>query len=172
MTIVLLLWSSTVFGYQTASLPGSCLLICNSVLTIFKSPFVYPLPPWKLVSSFSRVAHALVFFCSAVRQVLRSCLFFCSSHPGSAVSFVCLCRPCSVSPPLEAEVCPPLGCSPLEVRAWVRGLIPSPQVTNSLLPVQNIQWEGMVAEGNTFQAPWVCVDVYVLCYWKSRVIVI
>lgn len=64
---------------------------------------------------------------------------------------------CCISPTLEAEGRPPLGCSPLEVRVWVRGLNPSPQVTNSVLPVQNREWEEMVAEGKMFQGPRVAV---------------
>lgn len=59
---------------------------------------------------------------------------------------------CCISSVLEAEARPPLGCSPLEVRVWVRGLNPSPQVTNSVLPVRNREWEEMVAEGKMFQA--------------------
>lgn len=72
---------------------------------------------------------------------------------------------CCISPALEAEARPPLGCSPLEVRVWVRGLNPSPQVTNSVLPVQNREWEEMVAEGKMFSGPAVA---YTWCYWKSR----
>lgn len=59
---------------------------------------------------------------------------------------------CCINPALEAEARPPLGCSPLEVRVWVRGLNPSPRVTNSVLPVQNREWEEMVAEGKMVQA--------------------
>lgn len=64
---------------------------------------------------------------------------------------------CCISSALEAEARPPLGCFPLEVRVWVRSLNPSPQVTNSVLPVQNREWEEMVAEGKMFQALQVAV---------------
>lgn len=64
---------------------------------------------------------------------------------------------CCISSALEAEARPPMGCFPLEVRVWVRSLNPSPQVTNSVLPVQNREWEEMVAEGKMFQALQVAV---------------
>lgn len=61
--------------------------------------------------------------------------------------------------------------SPLEVRAWVRGLIPSPQVTHSPLPVQNRGWEGMVAQGIASQTLWVAVRLCTspLCDWQSKI---
>lgn len=53
-------------------------------------------------------------------------------------------------------------------RVWVRGLNPSPQVINSLLPVQNRGWEEMVAEGKMFRALWVVVGEQLCVRGVSR----